>query len=156
MRITSTTNGIRELIQAFERSPNVFAKHIKLALNQNLGDVQNEAKQNHRFTARSGMLERSIQTKDADNNLSGSVYLDLNIAKYGKWVHDGTPRHLITPTNRTSLRWATGGGFKFAKKVMHPGTKPDEFLYQALERKEGSIQQRYVDAIFKARNEVGL
>lgn len=156
MQINSATNGIHELIQAFERSPEVFTKHVKLALNQNLRDIQVEAKQIHRFIARTGMLEKAIQTKDADQNLSGSVYLDTNIAKYANFVHGGTKRHLITPTNRTSLRWATGGGFKFAKKVMHPGTKSDEFIYQALENKQASIQQRYSDAVNKARIEVGL
>jgi len=156
MQINSKTNGIRELIQAFERSPEIFTRHMKLAVNQNLRDVQTEAKQNHRFTARTGMLERAIQTKDADENLSGSVYLDTNIAKYANIVHEGAKPHVITPTNRVSLRWATGGGFKFAKKVMHPGTAKDQFVYEALENKQSSIQQRYVDAVSKARSEVGL
>ena len=156
MEINSNTNGIRELTQAFERYPDVFTRHMKLALNQNLREVQVEAKQNHRFISRNGNLEKAIVTKDADNSLSGGVYLDLGISRYANWVHEGTRPHQITPVNRKSLRWATGGGFKFAKKVMHPGTKPDQFVYQALERKESSIMQRYGDALNKARLEVGL
>lgn len=80
----------------------------------------------------------------------------MSVAKYANWVHDGTRPHLITPTNRVSLRWATGGGFKYAKKVMHPGTKPDQFLYQAVEKKKDSLMERYGDALNKARLEVGL
>lgn len=158
MQINSQTNGIRELVQAFDRAPEIFTKHTKLALNQNLRDVQEEARNNHRFTARTGMLERAIETQitDESNILSGKVFLNTSIAKYAPLVHQGTRAHLITPTNRVSLRWATGGGFKFSRRVMHPGTAPDQFVYQALENKQTSIQQRYGDAITKARLEVGL
>ncbi len=42
----------------------------------------------------------------------------------------GTPPHVITPDTKAVLRWfdPSSGKAIFAKRVFHPGTKPDPFF----------------------------
>lgn len=50
-----------------------------------------DAKANHRFTARSGNLERSIipEVIRTNDNIIGMVFLKDEIALYGKYIHNG-------------------------------------------------------------------
>ena len=54
-------------------------------------DIILEAKAQHRFTARSGNLERSIknQIKAEPNKILSIFHLDHRIANYGKFIHEG-------------------------------------------------------------------
>ncbi len=48
------------------------------------------------------------------------------------YVVHGTRPHIIRPVRAQALRFTIGGRVVFAKVVMHPGTKPNDFLRQAL------------------------
>ena len=67
--------------------------------------------------------------------MQGVVFLDIDVAKYGPFVHEGTPAHVINPRFKKVLRFVPrgGNGFVFTRRVFHPGTAPDPFLYDALE-----------------------
>jgi len=52
-----------------------------------LKTVQKTAQQQHRYTRRSGKLERSVRVETTTKG--GSVYLDDGVANYGKYVHEG-------------------------------------------------------------------
>lgn len=52
---------------------------------------------------------------------------------YATYVNDGTRPHVIRPRNAQVLRFRVGGRIVFARKVDHPGTKPNPFLDRALE-----------------------
>jgi hypothetical protein len=54
-------------------------------------DIVLEAKAQHRFTARTGNLERSIKNRvTAEANKILSIFeLDNKIANYGKFIHNG-------------------------------------------------------------------
>ena len=56
---------------------------------------------------------------------------DLRRAPHAVFVHWGTQAHDITPNERKALRWPSGGGFRFAKRVWHPGYKGDAYLVTA-------------------------
>ncbi len=61
---------------------------IKDGIHPYLDKVKFSAKRKHRFSSRTGKLERSITVK---KNVSGGVvFLDRGLADYGKWVHNGT------------------------------------------------------------------
>jgi hypothetical protein len=62
-------------------------------------------------------------------------------ADYAAYVEQGTRPHEIRPRNRKALRWAadgasarlsgtprSGGRVRFAKRVMHPGTRAQPFM----------------------------
>jgi hypothetical protein len=45
--------------------------------------------------------------------------------------HEGTRAHLIEPKSASVLAWEDGsavGGMRFARRVNHPGTKPNRYL----------------------------
>lgn len=79
--------------------------------------------------AKTGNLERSL----GKTRIPGGweVGHDSRVAPYARFVHDGTRPHVIVPKNKKSLRWAGGGLFHFAKKVNHPGNRPDKWMDRA-------------------------
>ncbi|WP_329336070.1 hypothetical protein OG252_13050 [Streptomyces sp. NBC_01352] len=48
------------------------------------------------------------------------------------WVIGGTRPHPIRPIRARALRFTMGGRMVYAKAVMHPGNKPNNFLKEAL------------------------
>lgn len=117
----------------------IFERRFRQAIKESVSTVAEYAGDHHRFIARTGNLERSITPEVM--GLRGVIYLDDKLAPYGPMVHEGTRPHVILPKNRKVLRWADGGEFIFARKVQHPGTKPDQFLYQALDANENRIME---------------
>lgn len=93
-------------------------------------DVVNKLKQ--RCPADTGQLRASIGYKVVGTNVTISMF------DYGKYVEFGTPPHVIRPKNRKALKFETNrkqrleeGGKPnevFAKKVNHPGTRPQPFI----------------------------
>lgn len=62
--------------------------------------------------------------------------LVVSMADHWKYVEFGTNPHIILPKDKKALAWGKniGAGKKefVAKKVMHPGTRPQPFLRSAL------------------------
>lgn len=133
----------------------IWFKNIRLAVKDSIGIVQEEAQEHHRFTSRNGALERSVDTRLLDGSLTGEVFLNTNIAPYGPWVHQGTKAHVIRPKRRMALRWVSQDSvFLFAKRVKHPGTKKDPFLYDALRNKTNDVHQSFERYTGRALREV--
>ncbi|WP_277293013.1 hypothetical protein [Veillonella montpellierensis] len=132
----------------------IFQRRIRQAIKASTIEVQDEAQMNHRFTSRTGQLERSIDVKFNEN--SGIVYIDSQSAPHGPFVHQGTMAHEIFPKNKNALRWVAQGGsaFHFAKRVHHPGTKSDPFLYKALKSKRDTIRNIFARYTRTALKEV--
>ena len=170
--------------QAANKAPGVMLKNMRLAMLVSCRDIQSDARATHLFRSRTGALEAAVDTnvtEGGDNGIEGSIFIDDSKAPYGKYVHPGTKPHIIKPKNKKALRWATvvetGGkgisrrmymnlrtegyqsdkvGFQFAMEVHHPGTKKDEFIYEAGERNRQHINDvfnRYTDRTIK---EAGL
>jgi hypothetical protein len=169
----------KKLAEAFNRVPLVAGKQLRLALHTSFKAVQIDAKRNHRFKSKSNHLENSVSFEVAPAGLEAKVFLDEGVAKYGKYVHDGTDPHVIRPKGG-ALSFVMGGKKFLVPKhargeggylteywrkardagavivpkgyVNHPGTKPDKFLYQAAARNELTIVARInatVARIFK-------
>lgn len=119
-----------------------FVKKASEALSLSLRDVQERARGHHRFTTRTGLAERSIRTASArkGRTLSGTVYTVLD---YGVYLHQGTNPHVIESRRKKALRWTDGGKFVFARRVKHPGTKKDPYIYEALDAEEPVIVSRF-------------
>lgn len=118
-------------------------RDLKQAMQISLRDVQEWARAHHRFTTRTGETERSIEASPVQvtaTGVSGEVGTTRLITIY---LHEGTRPHTIVPRRKLALRWPTGSGFAFARRVQHPGTAEDPFIYDALEAEEPAIVSRF-------------
>lgn len=55
-----------------------------------------------------------------------------NTAPHARYVDEGTPAHLITPSSARVLRFEAGGEIVFARRVNHPGTSPTGWFEKVL------------------------
>lgn len=129
----------------------IFNRRIQQAVKASTILVRASAQEQHRYATKTGNLEKATDYRITDSGMQGVVFLDSNVAKYAPFVHEGTAAHLIRPKNKTILRFVPrgGNGFIFARKVFHPGTKADPFLYDALRRNIENITDifaRYTDS----------
>nr|DAR91840.1 MAG TPA: Minor capsid protein [Caudoviricetes sp.] len=133
----------------------VFEKRLRQAIRASAREVQEEAQRTHRFTSRSGQLERAIDVRMIGDK-TAEVYIDNNLAPYGPFVHEGTRAHYIFPKEKQSLRWVPAGGnwFVFAKRVFHRGTQPDQFLYEALDNSREAVHDIFSKAVNVSLGEV--
>lgn len=51
---------------------------------------------------------------------------------YLGYILEGTPPHVIRPRTKKALRFVAGGAVRFATKVNHPGTAPNNFILRSL------------------------
>ncbi len=86
--VSVDTSELRGVPEALEKlSGTIHEKVVKVAIRDFLYSVQRDARSTHRYTRRSGNLERSVKVStDKDG---GSVYIDDGQAPYGKYVHNG-------------------------------------------------------------------
>lgn len=68
---------------------------------------------------------------------------------YALFVHWGSKPHAIAPKNKRALRWASGGKFRFAKRVNHPGYRGDPYFVRAAAR----IPQLFAAEVEKRLNQ---
>ena len=120
-----------KLLAAAEVSPKLTHQVMVLALSKSAREVQMIARAKHRFRSRTTMLEKSVDYTVDETEMEAAIFLDETVASYGPWIHDGTKPHWILPRAKKALRWTQGGKFVFATKAWHPGTKKDQFLYEA-------------------------
>jgi HK97 gp10 family phage protein len=156
MDISIQIEGLDRVIDAVRKAPEVVREVVDVAVLEAAGIVQEEAQNHHRFKTRDGALERSVTVRDS-GSASAEVFLDEGVARYAPFVHEGTRPHKIFPVNRKALRFVSrGGAFAFARSISHPGTKPDRFLYEASDRKQGEVQARIQSGVDAAIQEAGL
>lgn len=140
----------------------------------------------HKFLSKTGALERAISYRVERTVMEGIVYIDEKVAPYGKYVHEPTgiygPKHRkydIFPKNKKCLRWATfiggekeitptsyanmrrgkyrrGSEFLFSKYVRHPGSKADQFLYNAAEKNRKKVNEILTKHLTEAFRYTGL
>lgn len=147
-----------KLSKAFEKIPLVAARELRLELNKGLRAIQIDARLHHRFKPHSNQLEKSIQEDVSQSGLEGKVWLEESVASYGKYVHDGTKPHKIFPKNKKLLYFVSKKeGHLIGKKgVNHPGTSPDQFLYQAFARQKPFFLARINGAVKRIFEAAGL
>lgn len=129
--VSLDASDLTRFIDAFRLIPDKARREMGITLGKATRDVRERARKHHKFKSRTARLERAIQSDVDKDTLTGRVYIDSHAAPYGRYVHEGTKPHMILPRKRKMLRWVAQGGFAFASKVRHPGTSPDQFLYNA-------------------------
>jgi HK97 gp10 family phage protein len=129
-------NDLTGLLATFKALPGKLDKNLRVAVRMAADAAANEARQNHDYEDRSSVLTNSIEPDGPSGSFAGG---DLSAtvsagAPYALWVEKGTKPHVIKPKHRKWLRFPIEGGFRFAKQVQHPGTKPTLFLSNAVEK----------------------
>lgn len=110
-------------------------KELRVAMKISVRDVQEEARENHKFISRTGQAEGSIHTRvnGSGSHVEGTVFTALPHAVY---QHEGTSAHTIVPRSKKVLR-------VFAKRSQVSGIKKDPFIYNALEKERPAIVSRF-------------
>lgn len=135
-----------KLVRAFEGAPDKTREKLREAVKTTARDIKALASAEHRYTSRSGTLEREGIAYQTDG-LQATVFLDSKAVPYGRYLHEGTKAHVIEPRNRRVLRWPVGEDFAFAKRVRVSGIKPDPFLYNAAEEEAPAFERRLAAAL---------
>nr|DAL57613.1 MAG TPA_asm: Minor capsid protein [Caudoviricetes sp.] len=117
-------------------------KELLEAMKISVRDVQEQARENHKFISRTGQAEGSIAVRvsGSGSHVEGTVFTALPHAVY---QHEGTRAHTIVPRSKKVLRWSDGGQFVFAKRSQVSGIKKDPFIYNALEKERPAIVSRF-------------
>jgi hypothetical protein len=148
-----------KMFAAFDKIPLIAARELRMELKEGLRVVQRDAATNHVFksgSGHSGNLERSIKVAVSGSGLEGSVYLDDNIASYGKYQHEGTRDHVVSPSARKALYWVQGGNKRFSAGHKVRGIKKDQFLYSAFDRQKPFLVARMKAAVKRVFETAGL
>lgn len=144
-------------LKLWESAPELARKHIVRRFKTYGPKLAKYIKSNHRFKNRSGKLEGDISYK-----VYSSPYPILEVGvldeqhPYGHFVHSGTSPHWITPVKAKSLRFFIGGKPVFAKKVLHPGTRPDPFVKNGVKKNMKNIVNEINQGVFDGVRELGL
>lgn len=75
---------------------------------------------------RTGFLARSIHVEMTYRPLTGA-YIGSNV-RYALLHHEGTRAHPIVATPGRMLSFSSNGRRVYARKVLHPGTRPNRYL----------------------------
>ena len=143
-----------KLVKAFEEFPEETTKQLRSGLKIAGRDNQEYASDHHNYSSRSKILEREGIVTKVEGNV-GTVMLNPS-DPYAQYVHEGTRRHKIRIRHKRSLRWPAGDGVRFAKCVNHPGTAPDQFLYEADAAQEKHVQEVLSKSVEEALRKAGL
>lgn len=148
-------------LKALQAMPEDLGRAMRLALKAGTRDIQVAARQDHKFTPRSGNADRSISTQV--DGLKGRVFLDTGIAPYAPGLHEGTGVHgprgqaiQIHAKKGQFLRWVYQGKYVYMRSVVIQGIKGDPFLYRAAERERPGFEKRIDRNIAKVIKDRGL
>ena len=133
----------RALIRAFESAPiqtrNMVRTQLKIAVEQ----IRDYASDHHRYTTRTGNLERNgVSTSVTDN--VGKLWVDTEKVSYAGYIHEGHGKITIAPRNTESLKW---GQRPSNNTIFVSAWKPDPFLYNAVDSEREDIQKNFAVAL---------
>ena len=101
---------------------------------------------------KTGAFRESIEEREATAPGSRSVvfYSQSPIARF---ILEGTSPHVIQARNARALRWLGPGGLgapRYAKRVNHPGTKPNPFPERAMPLIGQAVSRIFAEAVRKS------
>lgn len=135
----------RKLVEAYEAAPNKVEDMVRLQLKIAVERIRKYASKHHRYTTRTGNLERNGVDGAVMYN-TGFIWVNTDKVPYARAIHEGRPQMTIVPRRSDGyLRWVNKAGddFVFAKRVTIPTLKPDPFLYQAADHEMPAIQKSF-------------
>lgn len=144
--IEVSLNGIDKLVKDLQGVPDKLIKPTILRMSQIAYDETQRGAGRH---SKTGALFQSVYNRKVQDGRA--VGHDTGRAPHAKFVLFGTRPHVIRPKTKKALRWAGPGGFVFAKRVNHPGSKADPYLETARDKAlagfERIVSEQLRDAI---------
>lgn len=98
---------------------------------------------------RTGALRQDIRYRQETTPGLHLIVYYATVPQAG-YVIKGTRAHQIVPRNAKALRWLGPGGLggaRFARRVNHPGTKPNPFPEKAIKPIGNAISQMFARAV---------
>lgn len=89
-----------------------------------------------------GRLRESIRYEHRAGAGSAQLTFTANTS-YASYVLNGTRPHEIRPRRAQALAFRQGGQLRFARRVQHPGTRPNRFPSRAVRPLLPLIQKRF-------------
>lgn len=125
--IHTEIHGLRDILGRYTRTD------ISDIAHRELGGVRDRAVALTRdeAPARTGELRRGIHASIRRNPIRLDVFSPV---PYTTYVLKGTKPHTIFPRFARVLRFAVGGKIVFARRMRHPGTRPNRFDARAFGR----------------------
>ena len=140
MAIAVKVKGLDEYIAALTVAPAEIHKEIRIQFKEELEAIDLEAQHNHNYHTQSGNLEKSIDYEVSGDGLTGEIWLDKTKASapYAWRIHEGFQ----------GMTDSLGRHFN--------GPPPDQFLYDAAERKTDQLVEAMSDAVLRGCHNAGL
>ena len=121
--VSYTLKGVKQLQARFKALDDLGPLMRDLAL-----DAVSEQK--HLAPVKTGNLRRSIHVGRVTDRSAETIAS----ADYAAHVEFGTKAHEIRPRNKRALRWKVPGGYRFATRVRHPGTRARPYMIPGAEK----------------------
>ncbi|HET8686953.1 MAG TPA: hypothetical protein VFM18_09860, partial [Methanosarcina sp.] len=126
------------------------SNRVRFTFREQLEKIVELARKTHIYITRTGKLDQSVEQKlISDAPLRGLIQLNDENCTYGKFIHNGAPRHWVQPTDKKALRFVSGGQFIFSKGHFVNGIKPDPFLENAVKNQLPEFEKELNDAVYK-------
>ena len=130
MKVTLRTNGTgRRLQAAYARAPQIvgplFQRATERATEHAAGQVRSRAHPSFREHI-------TADVQPTSGGFTGRVVGDLRAKPHMLYQEMGTRPHPIRPRRFRVLRFLVNGESVFARRVQHPGTKPQHFFSRGL------------------------
>lgn len=147
MDFTIQIAGLPQLIANLKNYPSIAAPILQRALSASQAIL---AKNTTRDTVpwRTGFLVQTFQSV-----LSQGVLRWFPTASYARFVEFGTAPHRIEPKDRLALYWP--GANHPVRSVMHPGTRPNQYMERIVEASTPDIDDQFGAALQQIVQAIG-
>jgi hypothetical protein len=109
------------------------------------------------YQTHTGKAAEAIQIDESKaTDTSSTVGVNLSVAPYGEYLHDGTDDHWVEPKDKKALHWVSGGQSMFSKGHMVSGIEEYKYIHIAADRVKDKIVACVEDHIRLALAKVGL
>jgi hypothetical protein len=125
--MVSVSIDLSQFENVFGKLPGAIEDELRIEMKNQLVLLQEEARNKHRYESHTRKLEQSVQWKVSSDDKVGTVYLEDSIANYGIYVAKG-----------------------------HGTWAPDNFMEDALAKREGDIRKGFEDAVQKGLRKAGV
>lgn len=146
MKVSVEVKGERQVIGKFKAYQVSKRMGIRRIVMETTTRVESSAIS--RVAADKGNLKKNMGKETYNGGMAGEVY---NTSEYGPHVEFGTRPHEIRPKKGKFLSWLKDGKRIFAKKVRHPGTKAQPFLFPSWEEHRPGFLSRIKQELRKPR-----
>lgn len=131
--------NLEELRAAFKKAPEIVSKELEKAT-KDAGKLI-LATEKSEVPIKTGQLRRSITLEYKP--ISVSIYPTV---KYALPVHDGSKPHVIMAKGK-ALVFKKDGKLIFARRVNHPGNKPNPFVERTVSKTESPVNNLFTKAL---------